>query len=150
MTAEKVFKCLLGVLFLLMAISSSASASVNVSPSVKRQLSAKLIEQHIQRKLNEIDHKTLSNALATGTAMACTQLGELALIDLEPTTKSTALLADGTCWFIYSSIKLGSYFVAQISPATTGQQRQINVKKVNPYIYDDGVNTISSVAIGNG
>ena len=149
MTTENVSKYFLGVLFLLMAISSSASASVNISPSVKRQLTAKLIEQHIDKKLNAIDHDTVSNALAAGTVMACSQLGELALIDLEPTTKSTALVADGTCWFAYFSIKLGSYFIAQISAATSAQQRQINVKKVHPYIYDDGVSRITSVPIGD-
>ena len=147
MTKTTIFKFFLGVLFILMTASSSAS--VNVSQSGKRQLTAELIELHIDKKLNTIDHETISTALATGTAMACTQLGELALIDLELATKTTAFIADGACWLAYGSIELGSYFIAQISSATSEKQRQIKVNKVSPHIYDDGVSRITSVAVGD-
>ena len=147
MAKTTIYKLFLGMLFLFIAVCSNAS--VNVSQSGKRQLTAELIEQHIHKKLNAIGNETVSNALATGTAMACTQLGELALVDLEPATKTTAFIADGACWLAYGSIKLGSYFIAQISTIASGDQRQINVNKISPHIYDDGVNRITSVAIGD-
>ena len=147
MTTAKVYTLFLSVLLLF--ISVYTNSSMNVSQSSKRQLTAKLIEQHIDKKLNAIDHETVSVALATGTAMACSQLGELALIDLELATKTTAFIADGACWLAYGSIELGSYFIAQISSATSEKQRQIKVNKVSPHIYDDGVSRITSVAVGD-
>ena len=132
---------------LCLLISICTSASVNISHSVKRQLTEATIKDRIHTKLNTIDSAAVSTAAVT--ASACTQLGEVALIDIEPVTKTSAFAADGVCWLIFGSIQLSSYFIAEINSTTNRQSATIKVEKVSPHIYDDGVIRITSVAVGD-
>lgn len=121
---------------------------------VTKPLTDKELQNHVHRQLRAgLGEAATATTVAAGIGSICSWLGTFAMVDLEPSTKVTAAVADGACWLTAFLVGAGTYIVAKVSkhPESTAAapHKVEKIEAVRPPIYDDGITQVTSIPIGN-